>query len=424
MVQLCLGTMYAWSGFTTKLNHEPYGFSKTRTQVIFSVSLACWAVGTLLGGNWQKKAGPRRVTLAGGVVLGAGYLLAGYAGTSFWGILLGIGVAGGIGIGLAYVCPIAALMKWFPDKKGAITGRAVAGFGFGALIWIKLTSGFVFGRFNLSPQWQGLYGAGWGPNEVWRLYGVIFMVLVGLGSLAMVNPPAGWRPAGWHRQGKEVLLGSREFSAREMVGTGPYWILFASFMVAAPAGMMYIGNISLFGVERLMGAGIARPKAEIIAGTAMGLFYALCNGMGRIIWGGVSERTGRRNAIVLMCAIQGVMLLAIYRVAGNEVGLYLGSAVIGFNYGGNFVLFAAATSDYFGNRNVGGNYPLVFIAAGVGGIIGPVLGGMMGDAGLWQWAFLPAGVGCLLVAGLALRLKAPETAGKPGISAVSVKTAE
>jgi len=116
LIQLCLGAIYAWSAFTNKLTAEPFNFATDKTQWPFSVGLVSFAVVmALIAGKWQKKAGPRIVALTGGLVLGLGYLLAGFAGTNFWGVLLGVGLLGGAGIGLAYVCPIAALAKWFPD---------------------------------------------------------------------------------------------------------------------------------------------------------------------------------------------------------------------------------------------------------------------------------------------------------------------
>ncbi|HKY70165.1 MAG TPA: MFS transporter, partial [Gammaproteobacteria bacterium] len=157
LIQLCLGAIYAWSAFTTQLTSAPFLFTRTQTEVIFSAGLVTFAiVMALFSGKWEKKVGPRKVSMAGGILLGLGYVLAGIVGTHFWGILVGVGLVGGAGIGLAYVCPISVLVKWFPDKKGMITGLAVAGFGFGALIWIKLTQGFQFGPFNLTPGWQGL----------------------------------------------------------------------------------------------------------------------------------------------------------------------------------------------------------------------------------------------------------------------------
>ena len=408
LIQTCLGAIYAWSAFTPKLTAEPYGFTRTETQVIFSTALLFFALGmALVGGRWQKRAGPRVVAATGGLVLGLGYLVAGFGGTSFPVMLLGIGVLGGTGIGLAYVCPIAALVKWFPDKKGMITGLAVAGFGFGALIWVKLTGGFVFGPVDLTPGWKGLYGAGWSVNDVFLLYGVIFAGVVGLGSLVMVNPPEGWRPAGWTPPAGSAANGGVEFTPAEMVRTAQFWAAFTVFTVGALAGLMVIGIISLFGIDALTGRGMSNEEAVVVASTAMGLFYAICNGVGRIVWGTISDSLGRKKSVVLMSLIQGTMMIGFFFVGGYEWGLYLGAAVIGFNFGGNLALFPAFTADLFGNGNVGVNYPWVFLGFGVGGLVGPVLGGIMGDSGAWLWAFTPAGVACLAAAVLATTLKPP-----------------
>ncbi len=408
LIQLCLGAIYAWSAFTKKLTAEPFDFSKTQTQIIFAVGLLMFAVVmALVAGKWQKKAGPRKVALTGGIVLGLGYVIAGLSGTSFAGVLLGVGVLGGAGIGLAYVCPIAALVKWFPDKKGMITGLAVAGFGFGALLWIMLTGGFKFGEWvNLTPGWDGLYGMGWTVNNVFMLYGILFAVLVGVGSLVMVNPPEGWLPAGWKPPTTGVAsAGGVNCSVGEMVRTPQYWILFLTFTMGALAGLMVIGIIKLFGVDALTGAGIAEAKATAVTNTAMGLFYALLNGLGRIAWGTISDKLGRKKSIVLMSLLQGIMMIVFYFIGSNEWGLYIGAAIIGFNFGGNFALFPAATADFFGNKNVGVNYPYVFLAYGVGGVVGPILGGAMGDAKIWMWAFIPAGIACLAVSALSMSLK-------------------
>jgi len=423
LVQLCLGAIYAWSAFTGKLTAAdgPFRFTKTQTQIIFSVGLLSFAVVmALVAGNWQRKVGPKTVALTGGLVLGLGYVIGGLAGTSFWGILLGVGLLGGAGIGLGYVCPIAALVKWFPDKKGMITGLAVAGFGFGALLWIKLTSGFKFGPIDLTPGWSGLYGMGWTVSQVFILYGVIFAVLVGLGSMVLVNPPEGWKPAGWTPPAGATAAssGGVEFTVGQMVRTPQFWTLFLTFFVGATAGLMVIGVIQLFGKDALTANGIPADRANIIAGTAMGLFFALLNGLGRIIWGTLSDKLARRNAIATMTGLQGLMMILFYFIGGHELGLYLGAAVLGFNFGGNFALFPAATADFFGNKSVGTNYPWVFLSYGVGGVVGPILGGVMGDAKAWMWAFIPAGLACLVMAAVALTLKAPRpaTAAQPALA--------
>ena len=417
LIQLCLGAIYAWSAFTSALTDDPYAFTRAQTQIIFSVGLATFAVVmALFAGRWQRAAGPRKVALIGGLVLGLGYVIAGFSGTSFWGILLGVGLLGGAGIGIAYVCPLAALVKWFPDMKGLISGMAVAGFGFGALIWIKLTEGFVFGPVNLTPGWDGLYGMGWSVNDIFLLYGVLFALLVALGSLVLINPPEGYQPAGWvPPTGKaSELAGGVDFTEREMMATPQFWMLFFLFLVASTAGLMVIGIIRLFGSESLMAAGYTEPGALLATGTAMGLFYALANGIGRILWGNISDKIGRRLSIALMSGLQGVMMILFFFIAGNEIGLYIGATVIGFNYGGYFALLPAATADYFGNRNVGTNYPWVFLAYGVGGLLGPILGGYMGDLQAWEWAFMPAGVACLIAALVALRLTPPRRPNSAG----------
>jgi OFA family oxalate/formate antiporter-like MFS transporter len=415
LIQLCLGAIYAWSAFTGKLSAADgqFGFSKTQTQVIFSVGLFSFALFmALIAGRWQAKVGPRIVALTGGVVMGLGYVLASFW-SDFTGILVGVGILGGAGIGLAYVCPIAALVKWFPDKKGLITGLAVAGFGFGALIWVKLTGGFQFGPVDLSPGWKGLFGDGWTVQNVFLLYGILFAALVGLGSLVLINPPDGWKPEGWNppATGAGAPTGAVNFGTMQMIRTGQYWGLFLTFLFGATAGLMVIGVIKLFGMDSLQGAGIEKIEADTITGTAMGLFYALLNGLGRIIWGAISDKIGRKTAIIAMSALQGVTMIVFYFIGDTEAGLYLGAAVIGFNFGGNFALFPAATADFFGNKNVGTNYPWIFMAYGVGGIIGPVLGGIMGDANAWMWAFIPAGIACLLGAVIMAALKPPKPVG-------------
>ncbi len=416
LIQLCLGAIYAWSAFTGKLTavDGAFQFTKTQTQIIFSLGLATFAVVmALIAGKWQAKVGPRIVAITGGAVMGLGYIIGGLSGASFWGILIGVGLLGGAGIGLGYVCPIATCVKWFPDKKGMITGLAVAGFGFGALIWIKLTSGFVFGPVNLTPGWTGLYGAGWTVSNVFILYGVLFAALVGLGAMVMVNPPEGWSPKGWAPATGAAAgsSGQRSFTVGQMVRTSQYWSLFLTFMVGATVGLMVIGVIGLFGKDALTTrGGLDATNATIITGTAMGLFYALMNGLGRIIWGSLSDKLGRKNSIVLMSLLQGVMMIAFYFIGSMEWGLYLGAAIIGFNFGGNFALFPAATADFFGNKSVGTNYPWVFMAYGVGGILGPILGGAMGDAKAWMWAFIPAGIACFIAAGIAMMLKPPKEA--------------
>ncbi len=385
-----------------------FGFSQTQSQMIFAIGLFTFAIFTIFGGRLSKKYGPRKMAITGGIVLGAGYILASFVGTSFFLMLLSIGVLGGAGIGLAYVVPIAVGVKWFPDKKGMISGLAVAGFGFGALLWIKLCTGFVFGPVKITGDWGGLYEY-FDVTQVFLIYGIAFAAAVVTGGFIMRNPPEGWLPKGWVPPSVDdkSATGSVEFTSSEMRKTPQYWMLFFMFMVGAGSGLMVIGVIKLFGIDALQDSGSTAAEASVIAGTAMALFYSLANGVGRIVWGLVSDKIGRKMSFILMFSIQGVMMLAFFFIGGNEYLLYAGAAIIGFNFGGNFALFPAATADFFGNKSVGLNYGWVFLSYGFGGIIGPIAGGIMGDNSAWMWAFIPAGILLLVCAGIAFLLKPP-----------------
>ena len=406
LIQLCLGAIYAWSVFTPALLAEPYNFTKPDTQVIFSVGLASFAVVMVLAGRLLAIMSPRKLAVSGGLMLGLGYVLARFMGTSLIGHVLCIGLIGGAGIGLGYVVPIAVGVKWFPDKKGMLTGLAVAGFGFGALIWIKLAG-----------AWGHLIDT-MGVANVFLVYGIAFAVIVLVGSIWMVNPPAGYSPEGWTPPEPSAAgatpSGHRDLTTVEMLKTPQFYSLWFMFLAGAMCGLMVIGCIKLFGIDALKSAGMDEATASARAGTAMGVFFALANGIGRIAWGTISDKLGRKASLFLMCLVQGIIMLLFFKMGTNMSLLYLGAAIIGFNFGGNFALFPAATADFFGNKNVGSNYPWVFLAYGVGGIVGPILGGMFGrlakggDIGAWATPFMIGGVACLAAAVIALLLKPPK----------------
>jgi len=430
LIQLALGAIYAWSVFTKKITADGGGYEFTAGQAawVFSAGLAAFAFVMLFAGRWQAKSGPRIVAIVGGLVLGAGYVLGGFLGETFVAQFVCIGLVGGAGIGLAYVVPIAVCVKWFPDKKGMITGLAVAGFGFGATIWVKLAGSWFGGLLNTT----NLFGLP-GVQSVFVIYGIVFAVFVLLGSIVMVNPPAGWKPAGWNPPAADSAAakasGSVDLTAGQMVGTPQYWGLLLMFVGSGLAGLMVIYCIRLFGIDSLQEHGVcdSADAAGVIAGTAMA-WYAILNGLGRIIWGTVSDKIGRKAALFLMCLIQGIMMLTFHKVGATEMGLIIGACVIGFNFGGNFALFPAATADFFGNKNVGTNYPWIFLAYGIAGIAGPQVAGYFKDAArqaastavenadavaavsaeAWKMPFMIAGIACLIAAALALALKAPK----------------
>lgn len=383
LIQLCLGAIYAWSVFTPVLITA--GWSKMDTQIVFSIGLASFAVVMVLAGRMLNRWGPQKLAVTGGLTLGLGYILAGLGGgTDFWAVCIGVGIIGGAGIGLGYVVPIAVGMRWFPDHKGLITGLAVAGFGFGAMGWVKFA-----GEWGRLLENHGL-------ATTFVVYGVAFTVLVLVGSIWMRMPPKGWKPAGFVPAAQAAGAGGEEFTPVEMLHTPQFYLIFLTFAVAAGAGLMSIGLMKLYPMEALQAQGYSEAEASAIAGTAMAVFFSIANGIGRIVWGILSDRLGRKRSVVTMAASQGVILLLFTSMAGNEYLLYLGAAMIGFNFGGNFALFPALTADEFGNKSVGQNYPWVFLSYGVGGIVFPILGGILGDMGNFPLAFSICGVACLL----------------------------
>ena len=382
LIQLCLGAIYAWSVFTPALRDA--GWSRFQTQVVFSAGLASFALVMVLAGKKLADWGPRRLAVMGGITLGAGYLVASFAdGTGFFTVLAGVGLIGGAGIGLAYVVPIAVGMRWFPDRKGMITGAAVAGFGFGALGWIKIAG-----------EWGDLIGR-LGLDGTFIVYAAVFAALVLLGSVAMVFPPEGWLPDGFV-PAAGADSGAVDFTPREMLRTPQFHLISLTFAVSAGAGLMAIGLMKLWPVEALTDQGLGQVEASAIAGTAMAVFFSLANGIGRIAWGSLSDKLGRKLSIIVMAASQGILMFAFIPMAGSEYTLYAASALIGFNFGGNFALFPAITADRFGNSSVGANYPWVFLAYGFGGIVFPILGGWLGDIGNFPLAFSICGVACVI----------------------------
>ena len=396
LIQLCLGAIYAWSVFTKPLVEA--GWTKAQTQGVFAAGLATFAIIMVIAGRIMPKLGPRVVAMAGGVVLGLGYLLAGlFGGTSFTGIFILIGVVGGAGIGLAYVVPIAVGMRWFPDKKGLITGLAVAGFGFGALLWVKLAG-----------SWGQLI-ANQGLSTTFIIYGIVFLVAVVIGGIWMKYPPEGWQPEGWSppkQEGGTKLTGAVDFTSGEMLKTPQYYMILFTFIFGASAGLMSIGLMKLFPMIALQANGIQEAAASAIAGTAMAVFFSLANGIGRIVWGAISDKLGRKLSIALMMGIQGIVVILFQWMAGTPELLYVGATLIGFNFGGNFALFPTMTADTFGTKYVGMNYGWVFLAYGVGGIFGPMLGGILGDMGNFPLAFTICGILCLVAAGIISMVKA------------------
>lgn len=390
LIQLALGAIYAWSVYTKILVDA--GWTKAETQWVFSAGLAFFAVAMVIAGRLMPKVGPQKLALSGGVVLGLAYILAGIFGAeNFTTTFIFVGVMGGIGIGLGYVVPIAVGMRWFPDKKGLITGLAVAGFGFGATLWMALAD-------KLGPLGGGQLLATIGISKTFIYYGISYLIIVAFGSIWMVFPPDGWKPEGWTPPvaTKSNSAGTVDFTSSEMLRTPQFYLILLTFIFGAAAGLMSIGLMRLWPQEALTKAGLSPIEAGAAATLAMAVFFALFNGLGRIVWGMISDKIGRKSSIIIMMATQGVFVFLFQWMAGNPLTLYIFAILIGFNFGGNFALFPTMTADTFGTKHVGQNYGWVFLAYAVGGIFGPVMGGKLGDMGNFPLAFIICGILCFV----------------------------
>ncbi len=302
-----------------------------------------------------------------------------------------IGFVVGAGIGFAYVCPIAALVKWFPEHKGLVSGLAVAGFGFGAYLFSREFGALGFIReFGIVPFFV--------------VHGLVCFVVVSLGALLLRNPPDAEAKAG--------KVAAAESTWQQTLRQPAFYALWLMFFSGAMAGLMVIGIIKVFAGEQLVGAAEAAGAlaesdrgALMLKGAAAVGWLAIFNALGRVAWGWVSDRVGRTMTFVSMFTLQAATL---FLLAGMETELMLAVAasVVGFNFGGNFALFPSATADLFGASNLGANYGWVFTSYGIAGVVGIVAGNAAKVmTGSYAAAFSLAAVLCLVSAGLALSLK-------------------
>jgi OFA family oxalate/formate antiporter-like MFS transporter len=413
LVQVVLGTVYAFSVFVKPLEAE-FSWDRATTQWAFSLALAAFALTMIPAGRLQDRIGPCKVAMIGGVLLGISFLLGAFllgAIRQPWALYVTYGILGGAGIGFAYVCPIAALVKWFPDMKGLITGIAVAGFGAGALFFAgpagelmlpPAEGGEPLGISQIvligvgAAQGTG-FGIGW--KAFFILHGVMCLVLVIGGAFLLRNPPEGWTPPGWDPVAR--AKGShRDFASKEMLDTPLCCMLWLTFIFGATSGLMAIGQWTPM-MGSILGGKTFAP--EWMGGYGRFVepvgILSIFNAFGRIFWGKISDVIDRPRAMMMMFLAQGMAFMLLVSVE-SHFAIFLASAWVGLNFGGNFALFPAATADYFGTKNLGMNYGWVFTAYGVAGIIGPVVGGVLFDVTeQYVLAFVFSGILCFIAAG-------------------------
>jgi OFA family oxalate/formate antiporter-like MFS transporter len=438
VIQVSLGAVYIWSVFETPLKAFFPSWSETQVTLPAQLVLAAFALAVILAGRIQDRKGPRIVATVGGIILGSGLILAKFSeqfapGTALMWLILTFSVLGGVGIGAAYVCPIATCVKWFPDKRGLITGLAVAGFGAGAFFFAPLAKAMISGG-----AYQ-LLGASLfalpklGVFNTFLALGVIFLVCVVAGAQLLRNPPAGYVPAGWTPPQPKpgTSAAAVDLSPSQMLRTPSFWLLWITYFAGCAAGLQVIMKASpIWQSFSITGLASPIPEADfgqIAALAAMAVsILAIFNSTGRIVWGIVSDKIGRKAALIIMFVLCGATMLALdlFRV----YPLYLlGVSLVGLCFGGFLALYPALTADYFGTKNIGANYGWMFTAYGAGGIAGPYLAAVLmrvvdkvpyqaKDAagqlvektftiGDYRTAFLVAGIACLIAAAVVTQIR-------------------
>lgn len=349
VMQLALGAVYAWSVFRNPLIDE-FGWTISEVTLTFTITIFVLGASAFFGGLLMARIGPRRVGVLAGILYGAGVFLASLAGDRLGVLYASYGVLAGIGIGFGYIVPVATLVKWFPDKRGFITGIAVAGFGAGALVTAPIATRLID---NI------------GVLETFAVLGVVYFVMVSGAALFMKNPPEGFTPSGWEpSEVQQAERAARDYALGEALKSWQWYALWALLFLNVTAGIAIISQ--------------AAPMAEEITGVtaivAAGMvgIISIANGAGRFLWAWLSDFIGRKWVFLVMFLLQALVFFVMALVDQFILFTILAFVVL-TTYGGGFGTMPAFAADYFGAKNVGSIYGLMLTAWGMGGIAGPIL---------------------------------------------------
>ncbi|HXA65398.1 MAG TPA: OFA family MFS transporter [Bryobacteraceae bacterium] len=369
-MQMALGAAYAWSVFRIPLVKE-FGWSIAQVSSTFTI---CWFVlgcTSVLGGLWMNRSGPRIVAVAGSILWGSGVFLTSLSAHKLWLLYLSYGVIGGLGLGLGYIVPVAVLVKWFPERRGLITGIAVAGFGAGALVAAP-AAGKLMQSVGLMPTFAYL--------------GVAYGIVAVLGALFMQNPPEGWHPAGWQPTALQLSQRcSRDFTLGEALRTWQWWALCGLLSINTMAGLSVVSQA----------APIFQEIGKLSAVTAAALVgvISIGNGVGRVLWSWISDLTTRRVAFLTMFLIQAVLFWTYHYIASPTL-LTVVTFIIVMCYGGGYGITPAFAADYFGPRHVGPIFGLMLLPWAFPAALGPLLFAYLRETtgGYTQALYLIAGM--------------------------------
>ena len=388
-VMLCLGTVYSWSLFTRPLI-AGFHLSNEAVTWTFSIAIFCIGIGTVIGGRWQDRVGPRIVATTGAVLWGAGYLLAGIGTGAMgaWWLYLTYGLIAGIGAGMAYVTPVAVITKWFPERRGFGSGLVVMGFGLGAFFYNLIVARIP--SFAAAAKAAGAYtaardaaikaGATFDPTQyaltpenlqsilnvfIWS--GVVFIIVGGICGWMLSNPPAGYTVAGARAQ---AVASGPNYTGAQALAMPQLYLLWLLLFLNVTAGILIISNaVPIYSDLTGLGPAIVAPVYGLLA---------VFNGLGRFFWGSVSDRIGRGMTYTVMYLIQVVIFFTLGGMhAPALVGL--GFGIVLLCYGGGFGVMPSFTADFFGTKNMGQIYGYILTAWGFGGLVGPLVAAFVKD---------------------------------------------
>ena len=396
-IQLTVGIAYIWSVFQTGIADSIFGGDNAAAGLTFSLMLAMLAIGSVIGGKLAARFSTRIVVFAGGLLLCAGFFLASFVTERIsWLLWMTYGVLGGLGMGFTYSTTIACAQKWYPHKKGLISGVIVSAIGVGGVVFTPIVENLI----------TAFGGSGVGEVKTFMVLSVVFLAVCTVGSIAMKNPPEGYmmdKVASSSAVASEV----KSYTTSEMLKTPQFYLATVTLLLACMGGLMMIG----------FAKPIAVAKGLTQTATIGVLAISMTNSLGRLIWGLVSDKLGRINTILVLLVGTAALSLFVNAVSGYWVFALI--ALIGFFYGGIIGTFPSLTADLFGPKYMAANYGFVLLGFGAGAIISSQIAGhyrnvAANDISLMFPAFLIAS--CLAAVGLAMMLvlRAMERRSKNG----------
>jgi OFA family oxalate/formate antiporter-like MFS transporter len=372
-MNLALGAVYAWSIFVAPLEKE-FGWKRADTSLVFTILVVVFASTFIVAGRLQDKLGPFKISIIGAVANALGFFMCAYTTTQTW-MFFWLGVVAATGQGFGYATPIPVMAKWFPDRRGLAVGLAVAGYGGGSAIFGPLGGAWLIPTY------------GW--RTTFTVFGIIFFVMGIIGAFLLKNPPVGYKPAGWTPAPAAKAAGTTyEFTPGEVLKTPGFYFMWIAYALGCSAGLMVISQLVPF--AKSVGHPVALATTAIFVG-------ALGNASGRILSGWMSDGLGRLNVLRLMILLSAVSMPILYATGTNATMLFVMVFATYWGYGTQLSVNASTTADFWGTKNAGVNYGLLFTAWGVAGIIGPRIGGVLFDKYKnYQAAFTTAAVLCVV----------------------------